>query len=162
MAWKRLLNVLVRMVTFQPVFRFRFWPSLFHALVGWGFGFYILVDLFDVVKGYLPGFVFPGVVGRCLPPAGRLALGRRSGRHGLLRLPSLRLRPANLSTRQTTLLSPKARFGIWRDSAIVATFILLHVGVALRWRIARHRCGTAKPDSWQPFASLVVAGCGPG
>jgi len=41
LAWKRLLNVFGRMVTFQPVFRFRFWSSLFHAFVGWGFGFYV-------------------------------------------------------------------------------------------------------------------------
>ncbi len=36
------------------------------------------------------------------------------------------LRPATLSTRKTTLLHPKARFGIMRDSAIVATFIFIH------------------------------------
>jgi len=35
LAGKRLGNVLVRVVTFQPVFRARFWSSLFHALVGW-------------------------------------------------------------------------------------------------------------------------------
>lgn len=63
LAWKRLLNVLGRMVTFQPVFRFRFWPSLFHALVGWGFGFYVLVNLVEVTKGFLPGFAIPGLLG---------------------------------------------------------------------------------------------------
>jgi len=36
------------------------------------------------------------------------------------------LRPATLTTRQTTLLNPKARFGITRDSAIVAAFIFVH------------------------------------
>jgi Fe-S oxidoreductase len=64
-------------------------------------------------------------------------------------------RPANLSTRQTTLLSPKARFGIWRDSAIVATFILLHVGsrfVGESLAIA----AAGKTDAWQPFASAVA------
>ena len=154
LAWKRLLNVLVRMVTFQPVFRFRFWPSLFHALVGWGFGFYILVDLLDAVGGYLPGFVIPGMVGSiyCLL-ADVLSVAVLTGVVFFV-IRRYIFRPANLSTRQTTLLSPKARFGIWRDSAIVATFILLHVGARLAgasFAIA----GTGKTDAWQPFASLV-------
>jgi hypothetical protein len=65
-------------------------------------------------------------------------------------------RPANLTTRQTTLLSPKARFGIKRDSAIVAAFILLHVGahfVGGSLSIA----AAGKSDIWQPFASAVAA-----
>jgi Fe-S oxidoreductase len=155
LAWKRLLNVVGRMVTFQPVFRFRFWPSLFHALVGWGFGFYILVDLFDVIKGYLPGFIFPGVVGdiyRLL--ADVLSVAVLVGMVFFI-FRRFVFRPANLSTRQTTLLSPKARFGIWRDSAIVATFILLHVGsrfVGESLAIA----AAGKTDHWQPFASAVA------
>ncbi len=36
------------------------------------------------------------------------------------------LRPKTLSTRELTLLLPKARFGILRDSAIVAAFIFIH------------------------------------
>jgi Fe-S oxidoreductase len=155
LAWKRLLNVLGRMVTFQPVFRFRFWPSLFHALVAWGFGFYILVNLFDVVKGFLPGFFIPGIVGdvyRLLADVLSVAV-----LVGMVFFVFRRFvfRPANLSTRQTTLLSPKARFGIKRDSAIVATFILLHVGsrfVGESLAIA----AVGKTDSWQPFASAVA------
>jgi len=163
LAWKRLLNVLGRMVTFQPVFRFRFWPSLFHALVGWGFGFYILVDLFDVIKGYLPGFVIPGIAGdvyRLL--ADVLSVAVLAGMVFFI-FRRFVFRPANLSTRQTTLLSSKARFGIWRDSAIVATFILLHVGarfVGESLAIA----AAGKTDSWQPFASAVASlwsGMGP-
>ncbi len=155
LAWKRLFNVLGRMVTFQPVFRFRFWPSLFHALVGWGFGFYILVDLFDVIKGYLPGFVLTGVVGDVYHLlADVLSVAVLVGMVFFI-FRRFVFQPANLSTRQTTLLSPKARFGIWRDSAIVATFILLHVGA----RFAGESLAIAaagKTDSWQPFASAVA------
>jgi Fe-S oxidoreductase len=155
LAWKRLLNVLVRIVTFQPVFRFRFWPSLFHALVGWGFGFYLLVNLVEVVKGYLPGFVIPGVIGdvyRLLADVFSVAV-----LVGMIFFVIRRFifRPGNLSTRKTTLLSPKARFGIWRDSTIVAVFILLHVGahfVGESFAIAL----AGQPDSWQPFASAVA------
>ena len=63
LARKRLVNVLGRMATFQPVFRFRFWPSLFHGLVGWGFIFYMLVNLLDVTRGLITGFVIPGTLG---------------------------------------------------------------------------------------------------
>jgi len=52
LAWKRLVNVVYRMATFQPVFRFRFWSSLFHGLVGWGLIFYVLVNLVEVAKGF--------------------------------------------------------------------------------------------------------------
>jgi Fe-S oxidoreductase len=155
LAWKRLLKVVSRMVTFQPVFRFRFWTSLFHALVGWGFGFYILVDLLDVVKGYVPGFVIQGVVGdvyRLLADLFSVAV-----LVGMVFFIFRRFlfRPANLSTRQTTLLNPKARFGMWRDSAIVATFILLHVGARfIGESLVIAMAG--KNDNWQPFASAVA------
>ena len=155
LAWKRLLNVLGRMVTFQPVFRFRFWPSLFHAMVGWGFGFYVLVNLVDVAKGFLPGFVIPGMLGdvyRLL--ADVLSVAVLVGVVFFI-IRRFVFRPANLSSRQTTLLSPKARFGIWRDSAIVATFILLHVGARfIGESLAIAAAG--KPDNWQPFASAVA------
>ena len=156
LAWKRLLNVLGRMVTFQPVFHSRFWSSLFHAFVGWGFGFYVLVNLVEVIHGYLPGFAIPGVLGdiyRLLADVLSVAL-LVSVVYFVLR--RFVFRTAALTTRQTTLLSPKARFGIQRDSAIVATFIFFHVGahfVGQSLAIA----ADGKPDSWQPFASLVAS-----
>ena len=156
LAWKRLLNVLGRMVTFQPVFHSRFWSSLFHAFVGWGFGFYVLVNLVEVIHGYLPGFAIPGVLGdiyRLLADVLSVAL-LVSVVYFVLR--RFVFRTAALTTRQTTLLRPKARFGIQRDSAIVATFIFFHVGahfVGQSLAIA----ADGKPDSWQPFASLVAS-----
>jgi Fe-S oxidoreductase len=155
LAWKRLLNVLGRMVTFQPVFRSRLWPSLFHAFVGWGFGFYVLVNLVEVTKGFLPGFAIPGPVGdvyRLLADLSSVAV-----LVGIVFFVIRRFvfRPANLSTRETTLLSPNARFGIKRDSAIVATFIFFHVGghfVGESLALA----AAGKPDNWQPFASALA------
>jgi Fe-S oxidoreductase len=155
LAWKRLLNVFGRMVTFQPVFRFRFWSSLFHALVGWGFGFYVLVNLVDVARGFLPGFAIPGALGdvyRLL--ADLLSVAVLIGVVYFV-IRRFVFQPAVLSTRQTTLLSPKARFGIKRDSTIVATFIFMHVGsrfVGESLAIA----AAGKPDSWQPFASALA------
>jgi Fe-S oxidoreductase len=155
LAWKRIINVLSRMATFQPVFRSRFWSSLFHGLVGWGFIFYVLVNLVEVAKGLLTGFVIPGVVGdiyRLLADLSSVAVLA-----GIVYFIIRRFifRPAALSTRQTTLLSAKARFGIWRDSAIVASFIFIHVGshfVGESFAIT----ATGKADAWQPFASALA------
>jgi hypothetical protein len=57
----RLLSVIGKIISFQPVFRARFWPSLFHAFVGWAFIFYLIVNLGDVLEGFFSGFEFLGV-----------------------------------------------------------------------------------------------------
>jgi len=46
----RLIEVIFKTGTFQPVFRFRILPSLFHAFVGWAFIFYLLVNAGDVLE----------------------------------------------------------------------------------------------------------------
>lgn len=162
-AWKRLPPVLGRMVTFQPVFRFRFWPSLFHAFVGWGFGYYVLVNLFDVIHAYTPGFVVPGMIGdiyRLL--ADVLSVGVLLGMSFFV-IRRFLVRPENISTRMTTLFHPLARTGIQRDSAIVSGFIILHVGFrflgesfSIAYPCAGSSCFFPSRDFWQPFASLVA------
>jgi len=155
LAFKRLAGVLAKIVTFQPVFRFRPLTSLFHALVGWGFGFYLLVNLFDVLRGYLPGFEIPSTGGniyRLL--ADVLSVGVLIGMTFFL-VRRFVFRPANLSTREATLLHPKARAGIRRDSAIVGGFILLHVGsrfLGESFLVAAQ----GHADGWQPAASAVA------
>ncbi len=155
LALKRLAGVLPKIVTFQPLFRFRPLTSLFHALVGWGFGFYLLVNLLDVVRGYLPGFDIPGMAGnvyRLL--ADVLSVGVLAGMTFFL-VRRFVFRPDNLSTRESTLLHPKARVGIRRDSAIVGGFILLHVSsrfLGESFVVAAQ----GHADGWQPAASAVA------
>jgi ferredoxin len=155
LALKRLAGVLPKIATFQPLFRFRPLTSLFHALVGWGFGFYLLVNLLDVARGYLPGFETSGMAGnvyRLL--ADVLSVGVLAGMIFFL-VRRFVFRPDNLSTRESTLLHPKARSGIWRDSAIVGGFILLHVGSRF---LGESFVVTAQghADGWQPAASVVA------
>ncbi|MCK5430752.1 MAG: hypothetical protein KAI94_14835, partial [Anaerolineales bacterium] len=52
-ARKRLRVVLKKTITLQPVFRLRFWPSLFHALVAWGFIYFLLVNFGDVLRAFI-------------------------------------------------------------------------------------------------------------
>jgi Fe-S oxidoreductase len=157
--WKavpaRLVGVLLKTISFAPTFRTRLITSLFHAFVGWGFTYYLLVNVGDVLEGYLPGFRFMGD-GR-LGDFYRLGADLLSGSVLLgmayLIVRRFLVRPASLSTRDTTLLHPKARSGIRRDSTIVAAFIVLHVG----GRFVGESLALAQEgsDAWQPLASGV-------
>jgi len=156
-AFKRLPEVFVRVVSFEPVFRFRFWPSLLHALIGWGFIVFLLVNLSDLIYGYT-GFNLLertgtfGDVYRLFADLSSVAII-----FGLIALSVRRyiLRPASLSTRETTLLDPKARAGITRDSAIVTGTFLTHnicrfVGESF------HLALNGTHDGWQLFGSTAA------
>ncbi|PWH12372.1 MAG: [Fe-S]-binding protein [Anaerolineae bacterium] len=148
-------KALFKFLTFQPVFRFRFWPSLLHGLIGWGFLAFLLINLADLIYGYtgwrmLENTGLFGDVYRLVADIANVAILL-----GIVGMAVRRflLRPEHLSTRQSTLLHPQARWGIWRDSAIVAGFIFLHNTARLlaeSFYVALH-----VPDPWQPFITAV-------
>ena len=158
LAVRRAPAVLAQTLAFSTVFRTRPVTSLLHALVAWGFLYFLLVNLADVLHGFLPGYVFLGesVAGSLFRlGADVLTVGTLVGMLALL-VRRFLVRPAELQTRETTLLHPKARRGIRRDSAIVGGFILIHVGarfVGESLRVASQ--GAADP--WMPFASALAA-----
>ena len=55
---KRLWKVALKVGTFRPLFRFRLGPSLLHALIGWGFLYFLLVNLAELLQGYIPHYRF--------------------------------------------------------------------------------------------------------
>lgn len=154
---ERLLEVIFKVGTFAPVFRDRPLVSFFHGLVGWGFIYYLLVNLNDVLAGYIDGFVFLG--------AGLLGDLYRLGADlltlaillGMLYLIARRffVPSHELSIRESTTLDPKARQGIPRDSAIVGAFILIHVGS--RFLGESFHLGLEGADAWQPAASMIAS-----
>jgi Fe-S oxidoreductase len=153
---RRLAGVAAKTLTLWPVFRARPIPSILHGLVVWGFTYYLLVNVGDVLRGYLPGFhlLGRGALGGLYRLGGDLlSIAVLVGMVGLLARRFL-LRAKSLQVRETTLLHPKARRGIQRDSAIVGTFILLHVG----GRFLGESLGIALEgaDRWQPFASALA------
>jgi len=155
-AWKRLVTVLARVTVFQPVFRFRPGASVFHALVGWGFGFYILVNIMDVLRGYIPGFEIPGLVGNIYRLLADLfSIAVLTGMVFFL-VRRFIFKPTNLSARESTLLSQQARFGIERDSLIVGGFVLFHVGSRLLGE-SFIVAGLGHAEGWQPFASALAS-----
>ena len=154
-ARKRLISVLVKVNSLQPVFRLRFWPSLFHGFVAWGFIYYLLVNLGDLLEGYLPGFHFLGtglIEDIYSLGADILSVFVLTGMVALI-IRRFLIQPANMTARDDVLLYPKARRGIRRDSAIVAGFILVHVGS--RFLGQSFKIASAGGDVWQPFGSAL-------
>jgi Fe-S oxidoreductase len=152
---KRLASVIAKTITFKPVFRFRFWPSLFHGFVGWAFIYYILVNLGDVLEAYIPNFEFLGTgpVGNIYRLiADILSVAALLGMVALI-IRRFIFKPNTLTARKDVLLSPKARSGIIRDSAIVSAFILIHVGA--RFVGQSLEIASTEPDPWQPFATAL-------
>jgi len=163
LLWKRLGEVILKAGLFKPVFRFRLLPSILHALIGWGFLSFLLINLSDLIYAYthfklLENLGLFGDVYRLIADTANVAI-----LVGIIAMAVRRfiLRPTNLSTRETTLLHPKARSGILRDSAIVATFIFVHNSM----RFLGESAYLALPhvgewyivdpvfDPWQPFIS---------
>ncbi len=154
---KKAGDALVKFLTLKTVLRFRFWPSVFHALIAWGFISFLLVDLADWTYGFT-GF-------RLLESSGRFGdayrlladLASLSIILGILAMAVRRfvVRPANLSTRETTLLDPRTRAGILRDSAIVAGFIFIHNSARLIGE-SFHLAINGGVDSWEPVVSTLA------
>ena len=156
LIWKRVGELILKVGLFQPVFRFRLWPSILHGLIGWGFLSFLLINLADLIyafTGYklLDHTGLFGDIYRLIADIANVAIIL-----GIVAMVVRRfiLRPATLSTRESTLLHSKARFGIMRDSAIVASFIFIHnsmrfLGESFFLASAGHT------DSWQPTISAV-------
>ncbi len=152
----RLIEVIFKTGTFQPVFRFRILPSLFHAFVGWAFILYLLVNVGDVLEGLIPNFEFLGVgtLGNLFRlTADVLSVAAIIGMLALI-IRRFVMKPDDLTTRQDILISEKARQGIPRDSALVAGFILIHVGA--RFTGQSYKIAIHGSDPWQPFANALA------
>jgi len=162
---KRVGDLIVKVGLFQPVFRFRLGPSILHGLIGWGFLSFLLINLADLIYAYtnfklLEHLGLFGDIYRLIADIANVAII-----FGIIAMVIRRfiLRPAALSTRESTLLHPKARFGILRDSAIVAGFIFLHNSMRFLGESAflAHRYLEYQSqgffvlglDLWQPFIS---------
>jgi len=156
LAWKRISDLIAKVVFFQPVFRFRLGPSILHAFIGWGFFIYLLVNVADLLYAYtgfklLDNTGLFGDVYRLL--ADFLGVGILIGMASLAFRRYI-LRPPTLTTRETTLLHPKARMGILRDSAIVSITFFTHNLMRLLGE-SFHLALQGRTDSWQPIASTV-------
>lgn len=154
---KRVGDLIAKVVFFKPVFRFRLGPSILHAFIGWGFFTFLLINLADLIYAFT-GFKLLentgrfGDIYRLL--ADLLGAALLIGIIGLV-IRRFVFRPRNLSTRESTHLHPKARFGILRDSAIVASFIFIHNSARLLGE-SFYVAEAGSADPWQPVISAVA------
>ena len=111
LIWKRIDDLIVKVGLFQPVFRFRLGPSLLHAFIGWGLYIFLMVDLSELLYG-MTGFRLlnqGGIVGDIYRLTADIAnTAILVGIAGLV-IRRFIARPKNLTTRESTLLHPKAR-----------------------------------------------------
>ena len=157
LIWKRLGELIVKIGLFQPVFRHRLGPSILHGLIGWGFITFLLINLADLIYAYT-GFKLLentgrfGDVYRLIADVAGVAL-----LVGIVGMAIRRFvfRPKNLDPYQSTHLLPQARSGIMRDSAVVASFILIH-NLARLFGESLSVAESGVRDSWQPFISTVA------
>ncbi len=159
LAWDqlgtRLFQAIVVYISQRTVLKRRFLTSLLHLGIVWGFTFYFVVNLGDVLEGYLPAFRFLGqggiaalyrLIADLLSVAVLVAMSYFLIRRFLIKVPAL-------TYHDNILLHPDVKRGvIRRDSLIVGVFILAHVGARFlgqSFQIA------GLGDSAQPFATLV-------
>ncbi|MFW5709293.1 MAG: heterodisulfide reductase-related iron-sulfur binding cluster [Chloroflexota bacterium] len=155
-AWKALRIYFTQSTTLKtrPI------SSLFHLGIVWGFTFYFLVNVVDLLIGYIEGFentlsdlgiiydmfrLFADVLSVAVLVGVVYFILRR------LYLPTRK----ELTFHDNVLLHPKVKDGaMTRDSMIVAFFILIHVGARFLGEaviVQQHGSG----DIWMPFATLV-------
>lgn len=153
---RRLVAGVVALITQGSILKNRKITSLFHYGVAWGFIFYGLVNVLDVLEGFIEGFAIPGTVGgvyRLLADIFSVAVLVGVG-YLMVRRFAWTGGRRTLSARENVMLMDKARAGIPKDSLAVGLFILLHVG--FRFLSQTFHIAMEGGDPWQPFAGVVA------
>lgn len=151
----RLKDAAITWITTKPIWKTRGLASSFHAMIAWGFMFYFLVNFGDVLQGLFPitflGHNFIGTIYRFL--ADILTASVLIGMVYFL-VRRFILQDKALTYRDNIKLLDEVKAGgIRRDSLIVGTFILAHVG----FRLISDSFAVAKEggDWGRPFAHIV-------
>ena len=156
----RLAQAAGRWLTFGNLWKSRGRAGVFHALIAWGFVFYLLVNFGDLLQGYLPiRFLGPNLIGAAYRfLADLVSVAILTGMvYFLLRRFTFHA-PALDYHDNIKLVDEVKSGGIRRDSLVVGLFILLHVGFRLlgeSFAIALARQLTGRGDPAQPFANGV-------
>ena len=158
--WKRaLLNFpkgLEVFISQRTLFKTRPIIGFIHALVAWGFTLYLVVNIVDVLYGFIPGFhffpnYFIGKVYRLFVDIFTV-LVLLGVVYFLVR--RFIFKDNRLVINKPVMLNDLAKKGMRNDSLIVGVFILLHVGsrlLAASFEIARNGS-----DTFQPAATTIA------
>lgn len=151
---ERILGALWIVLTQRSVFKKRPVISFLHALVFYGFVYYFLVNLADVLEGFFPfhargaGWNFFNLAADALTAAVLIGIVGLVVRRFVIK-------PADFKFAANVPLHDQVTPGILRDSSIVAGFIFFHVGSRLLSKAAELAHEGA--DSYQPAASAFAA-----
>ncbi len=158
--WKRaLLNFpkgLEVFISQRTMFKTRPVIGFIHALVAWGFTLYLIVNIVDVLYGFIPGFhffpnYFIGKVYRLFVDIFTV-LVLLGVVYFLVR--RFIFKDNRLVINEPVMLNDLAKIGMRNDSLIVGLFIFLHVGsrlLAASFEIARNGS-----DTFQPAATTIA------
>ena len=159
-VWKRaLLNFPKGIEVFisqKTLFKTRPVIGFIHALVAWGFTLYLVVNIVDVLYGFIPGFhffpnYFIGKVYRLFVDIFTV-LVLLGVVYFLVR--RFIFKDNRLVINEPVMLNDLAKKGMRNDSLIVGLFIFLHVGsrlLAASFEIARNGS-----DTFQPAATTIA------
>ena len=152
----RIWRALILLISQRPMFRTRLVTGILHALIVWGFLYYLLVNVGDIMHGLIPNMNSMGT--------GLLSGLYRLGADIvtlfiLISVIYFFVRRFVVPSRKldfaaNVVLQPGVKTRIRNDSLVVYLFILLHVG----FRIVNVSAGIALhgEDVWQPFASILA------
>lgn len=158
----RIRRALWIVLTQESVFKTRPIVSFLHALIFYGFVFYFLVNLVDVLEGFFGIRAHGGAWSLFNLVADVLTASVLIGIIGML-IRRLFVRPRDFSFPDNVPVQPEVRAGIFRDSSLVAGFIIFHVGCRLLFKASQ--AALAGSDAFQPVGSLfagLFGGVGPG
>jgi Fe-S oxidoreductase len=148
----RIRRALGTVLAQRSVFKARPVVSLLHALVFYGFVFYFLVNLIDLLEGFLLFRARGGAWNAFSLVADLLTTGILAGVIGLI-IRRRWVRPRDFDYPANVPLQVDARTRILRDSTIVSAFILVHVGCRLMFKATQ--LAREGADPFQPVASLL-------
>ncbi|HEY7219394.1 MAG TPA: (Fe-S)-binding protein [Candidatus Binatia bacterium] len=151
---ERIQNALWIVLTQQSVFKKRPIVSLLHALVFYGFVFYFLVNLVDLLEGFFGLHASGGGWNPFNLAADVLTSSVLIGITGLL-LRRLFVQPQDFEFPANVPVQPEVRAGVFRDSTLVAGFIIFHVGCRLMFKATQ--AALEGGDFYQPVSSAVGA-----
>ena len=147
---------LIAFISQKTLFKTRPVVGFIHALVAWGFTLYLLVNIIDVLYGFIPNFKFlpnsiTGNIYRLFVDTFSILVLL-----GVFYFLARRfiIQEDRLTIKDPVLLSDRAKAGMKLDSFIVGAFIIVHIGsrfLSASFEIAIH--GT---DWSQPAANIVA------
>jgi Fe-S oxidoreductase len=150
---KRVVEALLNVLLQRSVFRTRPVVSFFHALVFYGFIFYFLVNLVDVLEGFFALHGRGSLWNAFNLTADILTAGVLIGMISLV-LRRFCVRPKDFAFPANVPVREGVRQGIRRDSTIVSAFILFHVGSRLMYKASQLSLQGADP--FQPVSTAFA------